>query len=323
MTDREALEADARARLLPFEPLRRRVIRVYWTRGLLTLLLLASAAALGITAGVASMLFMLRVSGGAEGELVVRIVPLLLAFVVPLALIALGAAVVAAGILRGFGRATVLEYERRFRHEVVAPLLARVVSEARLEPDSRVEQAAVRASGLFELGEPADSSGSLLVHGENGGVAFAVSTLRVLRRGRLRRRRHLFHGLFGSIDLPGRFDEAVLLRTSAGDRGDGWPRPPRDFQPVELGEPAFARAPARAVQSLGAPLRTMLQDLASRAAAPLCVSLHGGGVALAVPVPRLFAPQRVRPNDAVELVRQAGLYALVCNVARELAALPR
>jgi len=331
MIDRKAETAEVRSWLAPLEPLRRRVIRVYWTRGLLTLLLLFSAAALGIAAGVASTLWMLRVTGGAAGELVVRIVPLLLAFVAPLAVIALGAAVIVAAIVRGFGRATVLEYEGRFRLEVIAPLLRAAVPGARLEVDGRIDESALAASGLFAPAERAAASGDFLVEGRAGSASFAASTLRVRTRGgRLGRRVSVFRGFFGSVGLANCFDSTILLSAGA-DSWRGWPGVVGRLQPLSVDDPAFvarfaalAREPEQALRTLDAPVRALLLELASRAGAPLCVSLHSGGLTIAVPGAREpFGARRARPNDPGELTRQADLYALIAEAARALETLSR
>lgn len=332
MADLGTSSADLRLRLALLEPLRRRVIRVYWTRGLLALLLLTSAAALAVAASIASTLWVARATGASgEAELVVRIVPLVLAFVGPFVAIALGAFLAVAAIVRSFGRATVLEYDSRFRQELVAPLLRAAVPGAHLELEGRIDDAALEASALFTQEKWAGASGGLLVQGRADGVAFAASTLHIRARGgRLGRRVSVFRGLFGSVQLPGRFDGTILV---SDPDGGGWPgssRRPLRLQPVDVGDPAFAlrfavfaRDSEQALRDLGAPVRALLLELRSRAGAPLCVSLHAGGLAIAVPGRREpFRPERVRPSDAEELTRQAGLYALVREAARALAGSP-
>lgn len=331
MSDLAASLAHVRSRLALLEPLRRRVIRVYWTRGLLALLLLSCAAALGTLASIASTLLVARATGAAgEGELAVRIVALLLAFAFPFAAIALLAFLAVAAILRGFGRATVALYDARFRQEVVAPLLRAAVPEAHLEMERRVDDAALEASALFEEEERKGASGGVLVEGRADGVAFAASTLHIRTRGgRLGRRVSVFRGCFGNVQLPGRFDGTILVSDRDGGGWRGSRRRPLRLQPVDVGDPAFARRFAvfardseQALRNLGAPVRSLLLELRSRAGAPLCVSLHAGGLAIAVPGRREpFLPERVRPNDAEELTQEAGLYALVREAARALAAL--
>ena len=70
--------------------------------------------------------------------------------------------------------------------------------------------------------------------------------------------------------------------------------------------PCWARSSDRAGSTRGVPLQ---------------VSLHAGGVALAVParLRGLLVAPRVRPDDPVELARQAGLYAMGMEAARGLA----
>jgi len=210
MLDRVALAQDARLRLTSLEPLRRRVVRVYWMRGLLTIVTACSAAALGLLASLASAVWAIQASGGADGAIVVRIVPVLLAFLAPLVLILPAAAFALLAILRRYGRATVLEYDGRFLEEVMAPLLRGAVKDARLDKSGRIGDAELRRSGL--LPPEAKATGALLLHGETPGDGFAVSTLELRRRRRFGRDERLFRGLFASIEQPKQapFREAAL-----------------------------------------------------------------------------------------------------------------
>src|SRR5688572_26707537 len=115
MLDRAELETQVRSRLAPLEPLRRRAVRVYWMRGLLALSTLAAAAALAAAASGAAAFLVLQAPRGAEPGGVAQLLPLLLVLALPPALIAPAAAMLVAAMLRGFGRATMLEHERRFR----------------------------------------------------------------------------------------------------------------------------------------------------------------------------------------------------------------
>lgn len=277
MRDLAAFFAEVRPKLAALEPHRRRVIRVYWTRGLLAALLLGSALPSGFVVSIASALLVGRELGGLhEGEFVRHLLPLALAFVGPIAVITIAAGLAAAAVLRRFGRATVREYDQRFRVEIIAPLLRAAIPEASLDVDGRIEDKALDASTLFTREQRGGASGGFLLRGRAAGVPFAASILRV--RARRRRRQDLFRGFFAKVDLEGHVEDERL--------------------------------------------RTPLLSLRERAGMPLQFSFHPGGVSIAVPLTRLpFAAQRVRPNDPEELLRLAGLYALVAETARALAAL--
>lgn len=276
MGDLAAFGAELRPKLAELEPLRRRVIRVYWTRGLLTAMLLGSALPTGFVVSIASALLVGRELGGLhEGEFVRHLLPLAFAFVGPIAVITIAAGLAAAAILRRFGRATVREYDQRFRVEIIAPLLQAAIPEASLDVDGRIEDKALDASALFTREQRGGASGGFLLRGRAAGVPFAASILRV--RARRRRRQDLFRGFFAQVDLEGHVEDERL--------------------------------------------RTPLLSLRERAGMPLQFSFHPGGVSIAVPLARLpFAAQRVRPNDPEALLRLAGLYALVPETARALAA---
>jgi hypothetical protein len=200
MLDPAALAKDVRSRLAPLEPLRRRVVRVYWMRGVLAAMLAAAAAGLGLLASLASAVWALQATGGRDGEIAVRIVPVLLAFVAPLVLIVPAAGVTLLAILRRYGRATVLEYDERFREEVIAPLVHEAVPDARLEPLGRVGDEQLRKSGLVPSGWEGTATGALLLHGGRPGAAFAVSTLDLRSRRRFGRAERVFRGLFASSE---------------------------------------------------------------------------------------------------------------------------
>ena len=276
MGDLAAVGAELRPRLAELEPHRRRVIRVYWTRGLLTALLLGFALPTGFVVSIASALLVGRELGGLhEGEFVRHLVPLALAFVGPIAVITIAAGLAAAAVLRRFGRATVREYDQRFRDEIIVPLLQAAIPEASLEVDGRIEDKALDASTQFTREQRGEASGGFLMRGRAAGVPFAASMLRVRAR---RSRQDLFRGFFAEVDLEGHVEDECL--------------------------------------------RGLVLSLRERAGMPLQSSFHPGGVSIAVPVARLpFAAQRVRPNDPEAIVRLAGLYALVPETARALAAL--
>lgn len=276
MRDLAAFFAELRPKLAELEPLRRRVIRVYWTRGLLTVLLLGSALPTGFVVSIASALLVGRELGGLhEGEFVRHLLPLAVAFVGPIAVITIAAGLAAAAILRRFGRATVREYDQRFRVEIIAPLLQAAIPQASLDVDGRIEDKVLDASALFNR-ERGAASGGFLMRGRAAGVPFAASMLRV--RARRGRRANLFRGFFAHVAFEGHAEDERL--------------------------------------------RGLVLSLRERAGVPLQVSTNPGGLAIAVPLARLpFAAQRVRPNDPEELLRLAGLYALVPEAARALGAL--
>lgn len=242
MLDRVALAQDARSRLTPLEPLRRRVVRVYWMRGLLAIGTACAATGLGLLAALASAVWMIQATGGAEGEIVVRLVPVLLAFLAPLALIVPAAGFALLTILRRYGRATVLEYDARFLEDVMAPLLRGAVKDARLEASGRIGDQELRKSGL--LPPEAKATGALLLHGMTPGDAFTVSTLELRRRRRFRRDERLFRGLYASIEQPG---QAPLRDAALSELERQLGAPLRVFSyagGVALALP-FARAPLR------------------------------------------------------------------------------
>jgi hypothetical protein len=216
MLDPAALAKDVRSRLAPLEPLRRRVVRVYWMRGLLAAMLAAAATGLGLLAALASAVWALQATGGRDGEIVVRIVPVLLAFVAPLVLIVPAAGVALLAILRRYGRATVLEYDERFREEVIAPLVHEAVPDARLEPLGRVGDEQLRKSGLVPSGWEGTATGALLLHGGRPGAAFAVSTLDLRSRRRFGRAERVFRGLFASSERTASPPLADLERRRLG-----------------------------------------------------------------------------------------------------------
>jgi len=212
MLDPEALAKDVRSRLAPLEPLRRRVVRVYWMRGLLAAMLAAAVTGLGLLAALASALWALQATGGRDGEIVVRIVPVLLAFVAPLVLIVPAAGVALVAILRRYGRTTVLEYDERFREEVIAPLLRDAVPDARLEALGRVGDEQLRKSGLVPALWEGNATGALLLRGGQPGAAFAVSSLDLHGRRRFGRAERLFRGLFATSERNPQASPADLER---------------------------------------------------------------------------------------------------------------
>ncbi len=312
--------SELRARLAALEPLRRRVIRVYWTRGLLVASTSALAAPLALATSLASAFLVGRTTGRSpDGELALHLAPILLAFLIPLAAVGLGTVLLALAIVRRFDHATVREYEDRYREEIVSPLLRAQLPDARLDVRGRVEDAVIASSQLFGA-KPDGASGAFLVRGRADGVAYAASVLKVWGKARGRRgRENLFLGFFAHLDLPGRFEGTTFVVDVGGTPG---------AVPVadEAFSAQFAVRASHAQSAQGAlspPVRTLLLGLRRPADLPLQVSLHPGGLAVAVAAPMrgFLAAPRVRPNDPAELAGRASLYGLVREAARGLAGL--
>jgi hypothetical protein len=320
MSDPSGPPRDLRERLAALAPLRRRVIRVYWTRGLLVGALLALAAPLALASSLASAFFVGRATGRSpDGELALHLAPILIAFLVPLAAVGLLSGSFALAILRRFGRRTIREYEIRHREQIVTPLLLGALPDATLDLDGRVGDAAIAASRLFGA-DVRGASGALLAQGRACGVAYAASVLG-LAGSASGGREPLFQGFFAHLEVPGRFEDTTFVFDGAR-----CPGPAADV--VSIADDAFCAqfvvraSQARSAQAALSPrMRALLLELRRLAGLPLQVSLHPGGVALAVParLRGLLVAPRVRPGDPAELTRQAGLYGLVREAARGLA----
>lgn len=222
------------------------------------------------------------------------------------------------------GVAAYMNYRTRFKQEVAAEVFRIVCPTATYAPEQGVAEAVFDEPGIFNTRGAYHSDDR--VRGTIGATTFeAADVSRTYRTGGKNSHRVVvFRGLFFHLDFPTRLAGTTIVQAAQGSARTLSSR--EGFRPVEVEEPAFAKAfevyatdEAEAHRLLTPSLQRRILSLAARTDKPIYLGFKGSRAYLGVHYDRALFEPGVAATTSVEAIREmAAHFALAEAVVQEL-----